>query len=375
MNPAASRSLDIDVIKGLACVLIVLHHLAFYGPMSDIAQPLAPALMAWLYEYGRLAVQVFLVLGGYLAARSLAPRPLRAGDATEPSITGLVTRRYLRLAVPLAVALLVAVLLSALVRPWLDHPSVPGEPTLAQLLANLFLLQDLVGEEALSAGVWYVAIDFQLYVLAVLLLHGAGRHPRLARWVPWLVSALMAASLLGFNRQPDWDVWALYFWGSYGMGIVASWTVQAWRQGRRAEAQAWVLALAMLVLAALALEFRIRIVVAFGAAVLLIALGCRSAPGASGLWARALAWLGLRSYSVFLIHFAISLPVNALVAGIWPQAPWPNLLGMGLSFGLSILAGWLLYEKVERPLPTWGTALRWQAGLLGMGLLTAGLTP
>lgn len=374
MTPTASRSLDIDVIKGVACALIVLHHLAFYGPMSDIAQPLAPALMAWLYEYGRLAVQVFLVLGGYLAARSLAPRPSRA-EVVAPSIAHLLTRRYLRLVVPLSVALLVAVLLSGLVRPWLNHPSVPGEPTLVQLLANMLLLQDLVGQEALSAGVWYVAIDFQLYLLAVLLLHGAGRHPQWARWVPWLVGALMAVSLLGFNRQPDWDVWALYFWGSYGMGIVAAWAVQAWNQGRRLQAQAWVLALALLVAGALALDFRIRIAVAFGAAVVLIALGCRAATGASGLWARALAWLGLRSYSVFLIHFAISLPVNALVTGLWPQAPWPNLLGMGLSFGLSILAGWLLYEKVERPLPTWGTALRWQAGLLGMGLLTAGLTP
>lgn len=29
--------------------------------------------MAWLYDYARMAVQVFLVLGGYLAAASLAP--------------------------------------------------------------------------------------------------------------------------------------------------------------------------------------------------------------------------------------------------------------------------------------------------------------
>ena len=63
----------IDMAKGLACMMIIWHHLAFCGPLSDIAQPLAPALMAWLYDYGRMAVQVFLVLGGYLAASSLAP--------------------------------------------------------------------------------------------------------------------------------------------------------------------------------------------------------------------------------------------------------------------------------------------------------------
>ncbi|HSV53424.1 MAG TPA: acyltransferase, partial [Burkholderiaceae bacterium] len=51
----------IDALKAVACVMIVWHHLAFYGPMSDIAQPLAPRLISWLYDYGRMAVQVFLV--------------------------------------------------------------------------------------------------------------------------------------------------------------------------------------------------------------------------------------------------------------------------------------------------------------------------
>ncbi len=76
MTSPHSRTPLIDMIKGVACATIVWHHLAFYGPMSDIAQPLAPDLMAWLYDYGRMAVQVFLVLGGYLAAASLAPQGL-----------------------------------------------------------------------------------------------------------------------------------------------------------------------------------------------------------------------------------------------------------------------------------------------------------
>eukprot|EP01036_Dinobryon_divergens_P051580 gene51580-69022_t len=58
--PAREREGLIDLIKAVGCLLIVAHHLAFYGPMSDIAHPLAPTLMAWLYDYGRMAVQVFL---------------------------------------------------------------------------------------------------------------------------------------------------------------------------------------------------------------------------------------------------------------------------------------------------------------------------
>ena len=106
MPTSTSRTPAIDMAKGLACMAIVWHHLAFYGPMSDIAQPLAPALIAWLYDYGRMAVQVFLVLGGYLAAASLAPQ----GVARFEHAGTAIAKRFVRLVVPYAVALVLAVL-------------------------------------------------------------------------------------------------------------------------------------------------------------------------------------------------------------------------------------------------------------------------
>lgn len=39
-----------------------------------------------------------------------------------------------------------------------------------QLLAHALLLQDLLDYEALSTGVWYVAIDLQLFALATVLI-------------------------------------------------------------------------------------------------------------------------------------------------------------------------------------------------------------
>ncbi|MFM8696778.1 MAG: acyltransferase family protein, partial [Betaproteobacteria bacterium] len=73
----------VDLLKALACCLIVLHHLAFYGPMSDHADELFPVFFDGLAQHGRLAVQVFLVLGGYLAARSFSTMglPCVAGPA------------------------------------------------------------------------------------------------------------------------------------------------------------------------------------------------------------------------------------------------------------------------------------------------------
>ena len=73
---AASRLPFIDALKALACQLIVLHHLAFYGPMSDHAYPLAPALISWLSQNARMAVQAFLVIAVFLAVPRLSPSAL-----------------------------------------------------------------------------------------------------------------------------------------------------------------------------------------------------------------------------------------------------------------------------------------------------------
>jgi len=359
----------IDMIKGMACATIVWHHLAFYGPMSDIAHPLAPTLLAWLYDYGRMAVQVFLVLGGYLAAASLAPQ----GVARFDHAGNAIAKRFVRLVVPYAVALVLSVVVSALVRPWMGHPSVPEQPTLSQLLANALLLQDIVGEGALSAGVWYVAIDFQLFAMGVLLLAGIKALP--GAWVrrhagalgQALAVACTAASLWVFNRMGGLDMWALYFFGAYGLGMMACWAARA-PQGP--QAQGWLAAMVLLGGTALAMDFRGRIAVALVAALGLV-LALRSERLRSWRGIAPLVQLGQMSYSVFLVHFSVCLLVNAVVSHLWPDAPVVNALGMLLAFALSLAAGRVLYLRVERHVPSWTTALRWQLGLVGAGMLVA----
>ncbi|MCW5221289.1 acyltransferase [Verminephrobacter aporrectodeae subsp. tuberculatae] len=366
LDPTAHRTPWIDMVKGLACAAIVWHHLASYGPMSDIAYPLAPALLTCLHDYGRMAVPVFLVLGGYLAAASLAPQGVARFDHAGRALA----QRLVRLLVPYAVALLLAVLAAALVRPWMAHPSVPEPPTLAQLLANALLLQDILGEEALSAGVWYVAIDFQLFALSVLVLAGARalpgawaqRYPAAVAQV--LIAAGTAASLWVFNRIAGLDVWAPYFAGAYGLGMQACWAVHAPR------ARGWLAAIVLLAGAALALDYRSRVAVALVTALCLV-LAMRSRRVQSWRGIAALVRLGRMSYSVFLLHFSVSLFVSAVFSRWWPTSAALNALGMLLAFVLSLAAGRILYLRVERRAPSWPTALRWQLGLLGVGLLVA----
>lgn len=357
-----SRIPLLDVLKGLACTLIVAHHLVFYGPMSDVAYPLAPDLMDWLFAYGRMAVQVFLVLGGFLAASTLAP----LGVARFDSPLQQVLRRFVRLSAPYLAALMLSLLAAEVARYGMDHASVPSEPSLPQLLAHVLLLQDVLGFEALSAGVWYVAIDFQLFVLAVAVFSLARTLPG-RRAATLLVLGGTCASLFYFNRVPALDTLGLYFAGSYGLGMLAFWA------GRSSRPYRFLLALAVLGLAALALDFRDRIAVALVTAV---ALGVLQASGGAGQWSPlpVLQRLGQMSYSVFLAHFPVCLLVNTLFSQLWPTQPWANAAGMLLAFGLSLHAGQWLYLHVETRLVSLPVALRMQGSLLvATGLLLLGL--
>ena len=347
MTIPAQRLPALDALKGLGCMLIIGHHLAFYGPMSDVIHPYAPWLTGWLYDYGRMAVQVFLVLAGFLAAASLAPQG--AAAFTHPA--RLILRRYRRLVPPYLVAVAASVLVAALVRPWFDHSSVPAAPTWLQVIAHVFLLQDLLGQEALSAGIWYVAIDLQLFALCVLLFSLARgltqRGPRLPDQLGvWLVCVLALLSLLFFNRRPGLDTTALYFFASYALGMRAFWLANEANASMRIR---WVLCVAVVCSLALVLDFRGRLALAMAVALLLVWLQSRWQSGhtRNGWRLRWLEQIGQMSYSIFLIHFPVCVLVNAVVTYFWPGQLLANAAGLVAAFALSLLAGAALYRGVE----------------------------
>lgn len=364
MRTDASRMPLVDALKAIACLLIVSHHLAFYGPMSDLAYPLIPGLIDWLYEYGRMAVQVFFVVAGFLLAGKLAPR----GVSLVTNPVQAIKRRYVRLAIPYLAALTLAIGCAALARGWMAHDSIPDTPDLPQLLAHALFLQDLLDQEALSAGVWYVAIDFQLFALAATLLWLSGRierrHPKLKAIAPILIAGLTLASLFAFNRNEAWDETAFYFFGSYGLGVLSYWA------SNRPHRTLWLALLGMLVIAALLADFRERIGVA---GVTMLMLGLARQYGALKSWPVPdfLTYLGRISYSVFLVHFPLSLIVNAAVFRFFPHQPTIGAFGLVMAFCISIIGGALFFRWVEsRPL-TDRMRLLLPAGFVTAGLLIA----
>jgi len=366
----------LDLFKALACLIIILHHLSAYSPMFDRVMLLAPDPLAMLYNHGRLAVQAFLVVGGYLSACQWLKMvgPNAVGLPAGFSAGTLIRKRFLRLSIPLMAALALTVLVTACVRPWYPHSSLSAAPGLWSLMMHVALLQDLWGVPALSAGIWYVAIDFQLYLIALSsVILAAG----LQSWQPrvklrgamvslWVV--LTALSLDWWNRQVNMDVQGLYFFGSYGLGMLACRVRMS-----RLTVKGWAV-MFVLGLVGLWLEPRLRMGLAWAMALLLAVWPAGDlALEVQSFWRRAVHMVAQYSYSIFLIHFAVILLVSAIWFHAAWQDPWVNLAGLCLTVGLSLWSGALLYRKVESQPATGWRWLAWVTVLAISGAVAANL--
>jgi peptidoglycan/LPS O-acetylase OafA/YrhL len=143
-------------------------------------------------------------------------------------------------------------------------------------------------------------------------------------------------------------MWAPYFFGSYGLGMLAWWAGDPARKPGAA-----TLLLAMMVVPALmglGLEFRSRIAVALVVACLLFQFGrIKLADCRSQGWA-LVNRMATISFSVFLVHFPVCLVVNAVFTRFVSNQPHEQALGMLLAWMASLAAGVAFYRWVELPL-------------------------
>ncbi|WP_371324548.1 acyltransferase family protein [Dechloromonas sp. ZY10] len=338
LPPARGQSPFFLALRAFAALLIVWHHFAQYPPLASWAAPWLGEVLGFFERHAR-GTQVFFVIGGYAAALTMAQRDWRGA-----AFGSYLLERYCRLGLPYLLTLLLVLPVLVLARGWLPDEVLGAPPTLAQFAAHLLFLQDILGYEALSAGLWFVCINLQfslLYALALTVRDvGGARWHWLGRLVAW---GLALMGLFHFNLDPAWDVWVLFFFPYFFLGILLH---HALRGGRR-ERLAFALYLLVLVLA-IGYAWRWRLVIA---AVVALALLLAERSGLARNWPQA-AWLrclGEWSFSLFLLHF----PVLLLVSTLWAMAGWSSpmaaSLGLLVAFAASLGAAALFYRWVELP--------------------------
>jgi peptidoglycan/LPS O-acetylase OafA/YrhL len=343
----------IDFLKVFAALLIILHHLSSYGQIAEDARALFPSMMNFLFEYGRYAVQIFLVMAGYLATQSLT----RFANAkfSSQNLLRVIINRYLRLFVPYVATLIFTILCAWIARFWVNDEFVGEQETLSQFLAHLFFLQGILGLDSISAGAWYVAIDWQLYsVLAVLLISFSSYQALI-----WFISIIATCSLLYFNRSSQYEAYFIYFIGSYSLGVLAYLAKNFADQKIQYLAKWMLIAIGVIILISTLHQVWLRNFLAWFVALFLFVWGNSSysslLPRGSKVKAfifHSIVWASPRSYCAFLIHFAFILLANTLYIASGMHVYESGLIAIGLMFGVvvcSTIAASYLYRWVEIP--------------------------
>jgi len=343
----------IDLLKVFAALLIILHHLSSYGQIAVDARTVLPGLMTWLFEYGRYAVQIFLVMAGYLAAQSLT----RFANAkfSGQNLLRVIINRYLRLFAPYIAALIFTIACAWIARFWVSDEFVGETETLGQFVAHLFFLQGILGLDSISAGAWYVAIDWQLYTVLAILLITFSSYQALI----WLISIVAVSSLLYFNRSAQYEAYFIYFIGSYGLGVLAYLAKNFADKKIQDLAKFALIAIGVIILISTLQQVWLRNFLAWFVALLLFVWGNTAYPsvgsathGFKALGLRAIAWASPRSYCAFLIHFAFILLANTIYIASGLHAQESGILAISLMVGVLVCSGIAanyMYRCVELP--------------------------
>lgn len=334
-----NQYLFVDFLKTFAVQIIIFHHLCSYGIISLKVHELFPHFVDFVGVYGRYAVQIFIVIGGYLTAKSL-PQTLE-----KFGLWKTVINRYLRLAPTYTVALILTILCATIARA-VHYEEYIGDPeTITQLLAHFFFLQNILQFESISVGVWYVAIDWQLYIFTACILFFMKSFKK----VLFILPILIVISLMYFSQHPLFEDYFIYFIGAYGLGMIAFLAGDTSHHETRQIARVLLLIFLLLILSGTFFELRIKNVIEILLAVLLSLYGKRTYNSKNIKWSKICIWFSQRSYCAFLIHFSLLLLGNSLYYLFQWERAIIGLFMMIMIWVFSWIVAHFLFTLVEFP--------------------------
>jgi peptidoglycan/LPS O-acetylase OafA/YrhL len=361
MLASSGRNPEIEVLRGIAVVLVILNH-------AEVLLPWHRGL-GWDFGGGLwCGVDLFFCISGYVIARSLLTRLIDAtGEAFWREAGAFWIRRFFRLAPSAWLWLAVPILLSAATRraDLFGHIQLDlGDATAAVLhVANFHWAACVAGEAhcGVLSVYWSLSLEEQFYLVFPFAAVFAGRFlPQVLGFGVVLQLFLprpQFGSLLSFLRT---DAIMLGVLIALAEGGPAARVLAPLFLKRAIWWPLPFMLLALMVAAAryAIVPFHTGLVAVLAAGLVWIASFDRGFLCRTGWWRRLMGWIGERSYSLYLIHLPSFWIVRAILSGALPPAlakGWTrDVFVIGTALPLLILLVEINLRLVERPLRRYG---------------------
>jgi peptidoglycan/LPS O-acetylase OafA/YrhL len=336
LTDKTSNYLTVQALRGIAALMVVLTHA--FGLWGERLDATAPGV---LWNGGAAGVDIFFVISGFVMV--IASRRLNGPRA---SLTFL-RHRFIRI-VPLYWLLTTAKVVVMLIIPALIFRTTLSFDFVFK--SYLFLpTLDVYGtfRPIIPMG-WTLTFEFMFYFLFALAL--AARADQLRVLVP----SLGIISALALFRTPDWPDWTVIFDTiviEFIFGVLlARWTLGGYRMPYPMATVFLVGGLSVLLLSMPLAPQHTRFLI-WGLPALAVVAGAVSLEPVLGpKLPRGLLAIGDASYSIYLSHgFVLSAVI--LVAGkvVLPNI-WTESSTIVTCLAACVMAGWLIYISLERPM-------------------------
>jgi peptidoglycan/LPS O-acetylase OafA/YrhL len=350
LAPQAQRNFGIDCLRGLAILLVIVHHLALpfrlpLGP-SLLKDYLPKRLLNAISFNGYEAVFIFFVISGFLIASRILERD---GALERVDLRRFYRARALRI-LPLLLATLAVLSVLAVLGV---KGFAPGDKqSLAGLLASSlsFTFNWYEGRTGWAPAAWDVlwslSIEEVFYLGFPLLCLWLPRRLLVALLLVWALALNPLRALIPHADEVWWEKAYLPGMAAIAWGVLAALLAQRWRPSRR-DARALALFGAFCILMVLGwgelvhrhLFKSTMYLLVFGAAAMLLAFHAQ--PPRPRVALRWLARMGSLSYELYLSHmFVVLAAVGIYRAFLGKQPAWnfgvylPVLL---VCFGLALV--------------------------------------